>query len=160
MQTAVADSPRKRDGLAALDTRAELVRRCLLMEEGVDAGEQMVGKEGLDPEGDVEAGVLLFGLIEAADDEDGKVRVLLAELGDEAGAAHAGHDVVRDDEVDVVRILAAGELFERALGAEDGDDRVACSLEDGLPGCGLDCVVVDQEYRRCHRCHGSRVLFR
>ncbi len=73
-----------------------------------------------------------------------------AEAGDKLRAVHAGHDVVGDDEVDGVGIIVVAKLFEGALGAENGEDEVAGSLEDGLTGGGLDGVVVDEKQGMWH----------
>ncbi len=97
-----------------------------------------------------QGGVLVLGFGEAADDEHGNLGGEFAEAGHELGAIHAGHDVVGDDEVDGVGIVVVAELLEGALRAEDGDDEVAGSLEDGLTGRGLDGVVVDKQQSVWH----------
>jgi hypothetical protein len=118
--------------------------------EAMDAGEEVVGKEGFEAEVGVEAGILVFGFGEAGDDEDGHVWGELADAGDELGAVHAGHDVVCEDEINGGGKLAIAELFEGALGAKNGDDEVAGSLEDGLAGSGLDSVVINEQNRSGH----------
>ena len=122
------------------------------MHEAVDAGEEVVGQEGLEAEVGVEAGVFGFGFFETADDKNGDGGSEVAHVADEFGAVHAGHDVVGDDEVDGSGELVVAELLERALGGEDGNDEVPGALEDGLAGGGLDGVVVDEEKRWCHTC--------
>jgi len=114
-------------------------------DETVDAGEEVIGEQGLESEVNIEAGVLIFGFGEAADDEDGDGRGELAYFADELGAVHAGHDVVGEDEVDGCGELVAAELLEGAFGVQDGDYEVTSSLEDGLTGCCLDSVVVDKQ---------------
>ena len=108
-------------------------------------GDEVLGQQGLQAEVDAQGSVLVFGFGQAADDEHRDVGGELAQAGDELGAVHAGHDVVGDDEVDGVREIVVAELLEGALGAEDGDDEIAGSLEDGLTGGGLDGVVVDEQ---------------
>jgi hypothetical protein len=120
----------------------------------VDAGEEDVWEQWFEAEVDVEVFVLFFGFGHAADDEDGDVGGEGAEVGDELGATHAGHEVVGHDEIDGGGVIVAAKLLEGALGAEDGDDEVAGSLEDGLTGRGLDGIVVDQEQRSWHGISG------
>lgn len=111
----------------------------------MDAGEEIIGKKRLEAELDVEVLVLLFGFNHAADDEDGDAGLELAEVPDELRAGHAGHDVVGNDEIDGGGILVLAELLKSALRTENGDDMVSDPLEDGLPRCRLDCVVVDEQ---------------
>jgi len=121
------------------------------LEEAVDCGQEVVGEEGFEAEVDVEAGVGIFGFFEAADDEDGEVGLELAELGDELGTVHAGHDVVGEDEVDGCGEFVVAELFEGALGAENGDNVIAGAFEDGLAGGRLNGIVVNEENGGRHR---------
>lgn len=116
----------------------------------MDAGEEEIGEEGFEAEVDVEAVVFVFGFGHAADDEDGEVGGEGAESPDEVGATHAGHEVVGEDEADGSGELVVAKLLEGSLGAEDGDDEVAGTLEDGLTGGGLDGVVVNEKQGGWH----------
>jgi len=69
---------------------------------------------------------------------------------DEVGAAHPGHEVICDNEVDLGGELAFLKLLESALGAKGGDDKVTGSLEDGLAGGSLDSIVINQKDRWRH----------
>lgn len=119
-------------------------------EELVDEGKEGFGKEGFGTKEDVQAGVLVFGFFEAADDEDGDVGVQGAEAGDELGAVHAGHEVVGEDEADLDGELRGGELLESTGGTEGHVDVETVALEDGLPNRGLDCVIVNEKNCACH----------
>ena len=99
---------------------------------------------------DAELGVLLLGLGHAADDEHGHIGIKIADGTNEVGAVHAGHDVVCDDEVNGRGKLVVAELFQRALGIQNGDDEEAGPLQDRLPCCGLHRIVVDQKNRCLH----------
>jgi hypothetical protein len=117
--------------------------RCgVLVGEVVDGLEEEIGEEGFHAEGDVAAFVLGLGFFESADDEDGEGGAELAQLADELGAGHAGHDVVCDDETDLFGEVVGVELLEGALRVEGGDDEVVGPPEDGLAGGGLDGVVI------------------
>ena len=121
-----------------------------LLDEGVDAGQEVVRKQGFEPEGDVEIGVLGLGLFETADDQDREIGVALAQLRDEGGAIHAGHQVVGDDQADVFGDLPGVELLKGELGAQGGDNGVTGSLEDGLSGRGLYGIIVNEQNRWRH----------
>ena len=71
-------------------------------------------------------------------------------LRDELRAGHAGHDVVGDDEIDGFGEFVIAELLQCALGAEDRDDEVSGSPEDGLTRGCLHSVVVDEQDGRGH----------
>jgi len=113
--------------------------------QGLHGGNEVLGKEGLHAEVDTQGGVLVLCFGEAADDEHRNFGGELAEAGNELGAVHAGHDVVGDDELDGFGVVVIAELLEGAFRAQDGEDEVAGSLEDGLTGRGLDGVVVDEQ---------------
>ena len=114
-------------------------------EELVDEREEDLGEEGFGAEDDVKAGIFLFGFFEAADDEDGEVRVEGAEASDELSAVHAGHEVVGEDETDFGGEICGGKLLERTGWAEGDIDVETIALQDGLPDPGLDCVIVDKK---------------
>lgn len=116
----------------------------------MDVREEDVGEQGFEAEVDVQADVFVFGLGQAADDEDGEIGGEFAETGDELVAIHSGHEVVGEDEVDGGGVFAVAKLFESSLGTEDGDDEVTSTLEDGLTGRGLDGVVVNEKQGRWH----------
>lgn len=113
--------------------------------EVVHAGEKVFRKQRLETEDNVQAFVLIFGLGHSADDEDGQVGLEFAEAGDELRAGHAGHEVVGEDEIDGLGEVVVAKLLECAFRAEDCDDKVACTLEDGLTSGGLYSVVVDEQ---------------
>ncbi len=81
-----------------------------LFDELVDDGEEVVGQEGFKAEVYVQTCVLVLGFGKAADDEHGEVGREGAELSDELGAGHAGHQVVGEDEVDGGVVLVVAEL--------------------------------------------------
>jgi len=108
----------------------------------VDDLKEEIGEQRLEFEDDVEAGVLGFCLFEAADNEDGQLGADLAELMDELGSTHAGHDVIGDDEADLFGEFALLKLFEGADGVEGRNDEISGALEDSLACRGLDRVVV------------------
>ena len=124
--------------------------RGVVGDEVVHAGEQIVREERLKAELDPKAFILIFSLSHPADDKDGEVRLEFAETRDELGASHAGHEVVGEDEIDGFGEVVVAKLLECAFGAEDGDNEVASTLENGLAGRGLDCVVVDEQDGRGH----------
>jgi hypothetical protein len=119
-------------------------------DQGMDRGEQVFREQGLQSEVDTETLILILGFGEAADDEHGEIGGELAEAHDELRTVHAGHEVVGDDEVDGVGIVVVAKLFESTLGAENGEDDVAGTLEDGLTGRCLDGVVVDEKQGMRH----------
>src|SRR5580658_730323 len=124
--------------------------RGVMRDEAVHAGEKVFGEQRLEAKLDAKAFILLFGFGHAADDEDGEVRLEFAETGDELRTAHAGHDVVGEDEIDGFREVVVSQLVEGTLRAEDRDDKVACPLEDGLTSGGLHSVIVDEQDGRGH----------
>lgn len=116
----------------------------------MNAGEEVVGKQGLEAELDAEVLVFFFGIGHAADDEHGEAGLELAEAGDELRAGHPGHDVVCKDEINGLREVVAAELLKCALRAQDRDDEVAGTLENGLPGSRLHSIIVDEQDGRGH----------
>ena len=78
--------------------------------------------------------------------------MVFPEARDKLGTAHAGHEVVGDDEIDLCGKLALGELLQGALRAKYGNDEVPGSPEDGLTGSSLNGVVINQEDRRGNLC--------
>ena len=122
----------------------------VVRDEAVHAGEQIVRKQRLEAEHDAKAFVLVFSFGHAADDENGDVWLEFAQTRDELRAGHAGHDVVGEDEIDGFGEVVVSELLECALGAEDRDDEVSRSLEDGLTRGCLHSVVVDEQDGRGH----------
>lgn len=116
----------------------------------MDAGEEIVREERLQPEMNAKVLVFVFGFGHAADDEHGDVGCKVAQLGDELRAVHARHDVVGNDEVDGGGIFVIAELIECAFGTEDSDDEVSGSLEDGLTRGCLNGIVVDEKQGSWH----------
>jgi len=108
---------------------------------------------------DVEADVLVFGIGEAADDEYRNRRFELANLADELGSVHAGHDVVGDDEVDGSGELVVAELLKSPFGVERCDDEVSGSLENGLACGSLNGIVVYEE-NCCRHAFLNKFVFR
>ena len=113
-------------------------------------GEQVIGEQRLEAEGDVETVVFLFCLVEAADDEYGKHGVGGAEGPDEFDTMHGGHEVIGDDEIDGGGKFVVLNLFEGADGVERGDYEITGTLQDGLARGGLYGIVIDEKQSRRH----------
>jgi hypothetical protein len=111
----------------------------------LDAIEEEIGEEWFEAEFDAESLILVFCLGQAADDEHGNGRREGAQAGYEFRASHAGHEVVGDDEIDVGGVFVVAKLVESAFGIENGDDKVAGPLKDGLTRRGLDGIVVNEK---------------
>ena len=119
-------------------------------DEPIDAGQQVLWQQGLEPKVYAEFLVLFLGLGKSTDHKDGDVRVEAADSADEIGTVHAGHDVIGDGEIDGGGERSVAVLLQSALGAKNGDHEVAGSFENGLPGGRLHCIVVNQKNRCCH----------
>jgi len=115
------------------------------VDQRLHCGDKVLRHEGFHAEVNAQGGVLVFCFGEATDDEHGNFGGELAQASDELGAVHARHDVVGDDELDGVGVIVIAKLLEGTLRAEDSNNEVASSLENGLTGRGLDGVIVDEQ---------------
>jgi hypothetical protein len=113
----------------------------------LDALQEIFRGQRLYSELNLKTGILLSCFLEATDHQDWHLGLQSTNLPYEAASAHAGHDVVRDNEVDFREKITAAKLLKSASGVQNCGDRVSIPFQDGLTYCGLDCIVIHQKDR-------------
>ena len=104
--------------------------------------QQVLRRKRLHAELHVHALVLLFCFFQAAEDQNGKTGQMRSEFADKSRTAHARHDVVGDDEADILGEVWGPNLLQCEVRIESAEHKVAGAPQNCLARRGLDGVVV------------------
>lgn len=119
-------------------------------DQPVNTGEEILGRARFQVKLDTKVAVFIFCFRQSTDNKHRHRWGEIAQVRDELGTAHAGHQVIRNDEVDGLGKGRFTELIECLFGTQHRDDVVAGAFEDGLTSRGLNGVVVDEQKRCWH----------
>jgi hypothetical protein len=108
--------------------------------------QQRLRLEGFQPKLHIEAFILVLGL-QTTDHKDRNTRQDLPYLPGESVAAHARHDMVRDDQSNFRQEVPMSQLLKRAGRIESGDNKVSAAPQNRLSHSSLYRIVVYQKNR-------------
>jgi hypothetical protein len=120
--------------------------------QSLNPGEKAFWKQRFHTEVHIQVSILSLRFGQAAYDQHREVGGEDPQLSDELRAAKARHDVIGDDQIDVARKVLAAKLIESPFWVENSNHDVAGTPQDGLTGCSLDGIVVDEEQGVRHGC--------